>query len=902
MKRLILLPAVLFPHIAYGQDEPAQNAEAIQEIEEIVVRGRFVGSLADALAQKRNASEIIEALSAEDIGELPDTSIAESLARLPGLAATRDVFGAGEISIRGLGSSLTNSTLNGRDLAAEFGDRTVALNLFPAELISGAGVYKAPAASRVEGGIAGAIDLRTVRPLDRDGRERVVNFRTRFNDLAGNLPNGEEFGYRGSATFIDQFADHTVGVALGYAGQFQPFVSAESSIFNSRTVNFGGAIAGTPDGFGDNNALNIPFGADFGITDGASDRHSFLGALQFRPAANFELNLDGFYSTLDQSNQVTGAQTRGFGSFGNIFSNANVQNFNIVSATAACNVGLIGSLNACINGGFGQSLRGVSALDEASSELQNYGVEGKWSERAWTVTADFSYSRAAGNNRFRAVDYRPYNTVDGVNRPVLPVSSFGENAAGAAFLTSPLDFTDLSRNRIDALRIVDDDTRVDEIFTYRFDTEYALDGDFFTALKAGARIVNRDNTLINRNGGVNLFAGGGADRTVAIDPGLVIDTFNQGDINSAFADLNSALVLDTRRILDTVFADVKPTAQPSGSHLIEENIQAYYAQLDFDSRSIFGIPARGNFGVRVVSTEVDTHGTSTIDGVESPVNTDDRYTEILPSLNINFYPTEDIIVRLAGSRAMSRPNLNFLSPGTDQSGRTASGGAGGGGNPFLRPFIANQIDLTFEKYFSDVSAITFAAYYKDVETYITQTEVTATVNRPARGPRQVLFFIPANGKGGGIHGFEVFAQHTFTDLLPEGAGDIGVYANYSYTDSDINLSVNFDSGVFGLDGQSDHVFNIISFYENKGFNARLGYRHRSAFTRNIRQGVALSTNRGEGDLSFQIGYDYNEQLRFVLQGFNLLNEPRDNFYGFEPLQGQFRVFGRSIEAGVAYRF
>ena len=121
MKRLVLISAVLLPHMAYGQDEPAQNEAEIREMEEVVVRGRFVESLADALAQKRKASEIIEALSAEDIGELPDTSIAESLARLPGLAATRDVFGAGAISIRGLGSSLTNSTLNGRDLAAEFG-------------------------------------------------------------------------------------------------------------------------------------------------------------------------------------------------------------------------------------------------------------------------------------------------------------------------------------------------------------------------------------------------------------------------------------------------------------------------------------------------------------------------------------------------------------------------------------------------------------------------------------------------------------------------------------------------------------------------------------------------------------------------------------------------------------
>ena len=124
-----------------------------------------------------------------------------------------------------MGSVLTNGTLNGRDIASTYGDRAVPYNLFPAELITGAAVYKAPTASGIEGGIAGTVDLRTIRPLSVQGRDAAINLRVRHNDFASDLPDGESVGYRGSATYVNQFANDTVGLALGYAGQDAPFVS-----------------------------------------------------------------------------------------------------------------------------------------------------------------------------------------------------------------------------------------------------------------------------------------------------------------------------------------------------------------------------------------------------------------------------------------------------------------------------------------------------------------------------------------------------------------------------------------------------------------------------------------------------------------------------------------------------
>ena len=891
--RLCLMASVIFsawaylaPTVCFGQD-PAEAADETTSLEEIVVIGKYRRSLQDALSEKRYASEIIEALSAEDIGALPDTSVAESLARLPGLSYTRNAFGANNVSIRGLGAVLTNGTLNGRDLASEWGDRSVSFSLFPAELISRASVYKAPSASHVEGGIGGTVDLRTARPLDWDERSMTMNFRGRYNDMADDLPDGESIGYRGSVTYVDQFADETLGVALGYAGQYSPLVSADSYIHESRTVAYGGAIEGIPEGSGPEQEFNIPYGAEDGILNGTSERHSILGVIQWKPLENAEVSFDGFFSTFEQSATAVGLGLGEVG-FGNVFSDVTTDGFNLTGATVACARPVT---NDCLDRGFGLSLSTQNSIDDGDSELQSYGLEGKWRVGdALSLTYDFSWSKADGGNAYTTVRHRPYAGEPGSPELVRPVATFGENESGAAFLTSPLDFADVSTNRTDALRLIEGE-REDEIYIYALDAEYNLNSVFFSAFKLGFRFVNRDNILIRSEA----RAYPSASASATLDPAWVMDTFDQSRVSSAFVS-NPILVVDARSIRDTVFAGVDAVVLPSSSHFIEEDVRAYYAQVDFDMDSFLGIPASGNFGVRVVTTDVDTEGTSSVEGMEAPIVTSDKYTEALPSANINFFPTDNLVVRLAGARVLARPAINFLSPGTDRYGDRIFGGAEGGGNPFLKPFIANQADLSVERYFGEDSALALAFFYKDMDTFITQSRIQSPP------PDNTVSFVPANGSGGRIYGLEATLQHTFSGLLPQHYGDIGIYATYTYTDSNVKLTETFNSGVFDLDGQSDHVGNITVHYHRHKLAARASYRYRSEFTRPQRPARAFTTNRGEGDLSFQVSYDFNEQIRFFVEGYGLLDEPRDSFYGLESLQGAYSVYGRNIQFGASYRF
>lgn len=869
------------------QSDSSDSDESVFEdvIEEIVVIGTFRRSLRESLNEKRNASEIIEALSAADIGELPDTSVAESLARLPGLSYTRNAFGANNISIRGLGAILTSGTLNDRDLASEWGDRSVAYNLFPAELISRASVYKAPSASHVEGGIGGTVDLRTARPLEWDGRATAFNFRTRYNDLAPDLPDAESIGYRGSLSYVDQFNDDTLGLAVGYAGQYAPLVSADSYIYESRTVAYGGSIEGIPGGLGETNDFNIPYGAETGVFNGTSLRNSLLTTVQWRPRVNLQVYVDGFLSKLEQDNTAVGLALGDLGTFANVFSDVQVDGFNLIGATVTCARTLP---NECRERRYGQDLRALNAIDDGDSELSSLGVGADWNRGGLTLSYDLSFSTAKGNNLYHTLGYRPYKGP--VDAPELerPVSSFGENGDGAAFLISPLDFTDLSTARVDSLHLIEGD-REDEIVSFKADARYNFESSHISSLRLGLRLVNRDNTLVRKDNRVHA----GSVHPVPVDPRFVKGVFDQTQVDSVF-DANPILVLDAEAVRDSLFPGVQAQILNSSSHVIEEDVLAYYTQLDF-ATEVFGVAADGNIGVRAVTTKVNTQGTASIEGVEAPTATSDDYTELLPSANINFYVTGDTIVRLAASRVLSRPAINFLSPGTDTYGNEIYGGVEGGGNPFLRPFVARQFDLSVEKYLDVDSAVVVAVFYKDMETFITQDVIRSGA------PDNTVSYIPANGEGGRIIGLEATFQHTFSELLPEAYGDLSLYATYTYTDSNIELTETFNSSTFGLDGQSDHIGNLtLSYYQNR-FGVRISYRYRSDFTRPQRPARAFTTNSDEGDLSFQASYDATDNLRLFIEGWGLLNEPRDNYYGVKSLQGHFGLFGRSIQLGASYR-
>ncbi|MGN6229419.1 MAG: TonB-dependent receptor plug domain-containing protein, partial [Dyella sp.] len=218
-------------------------------LQTVVVTG-IRGSIESSIKAKQNSDDIIEAVSAEDIGKLPDASIAESLARLPGLATQRLDGRANVISIRGLSPDFAGTTLNGREQATIGENRGVEYDQYPSELISSAAVYKTPDASLIGQGLSGTVDLHTIRPLDLEKRTVVLNLRGEHT-TNGKLNPGSgvgDMGHRASFSYIDQFLDHTLGVAVGFAQLDSPIQEKQYQAWWWSMDNGPGSIESPPPG------------------------------------------------------------------------------------------------------------------------------------------------------------------------------------------------------------------------------------------------------------------------------------------------------------------------------------------------------------------------------------------------------------------------------------------------------------------------------------------------------------------------------------------------------------------------------------------------------------------------------------------------------------------------------
>ncbi|TPE61227.1 TonB-dependent receptor, partial [Sandaracinobacter neustonicus] len=264
--------------LALASAAMAQQAPAAAD-EDIVVTG-YRASLANAIAEKKSSDMIVESISAEDIGKLPDTSIAESISRLPGLAAQREGGRARNLSIRGLAPDFSTTLLNGREQVTTNDNRGVDFDQFPSEMISQVNVYKTPSANLIGAGLSGTVDLRTARPLDKDKRTIALGARAELLDASRLNPDSSKWGYRFSGTYIDQFADNRIGIALNATHMSSPSQTERFEAWGYPTVNGASVIGGTK-----SHAIS-----------GDLERTSLTGTLEWRPSEAISSSVDIFWS------------------------------------------------------------------------------------------------------------------------------------------------------------------------------------------------------------------------------------------------------------------------------------------------------------------------------------------------------------------------------------------------------------------------------------------------------------------------------------------------------------------------------------------------------------------------------------------------------------------------------
>src|SRR5688572_2878839 len=286
---------------AYAQDAA--------DDEEIVVTG-FRASLQNSVDTKRRSTSIVEAVSAEEIGKLPDNSIAESLARLPGLSAQRLFGRSQQISVRGLSPDFTTALLNGREQVSAGDNRGVEFDQYPSELLSSVVVYKTPDAQLIGQGLAGTADMRTVRPLDYNERVFAANARYEWNDVGALNAGTEDTGYRVTASYIDQTDDGRWGWAIGVATMSSPTQAERWEAWGYPDI-FQDSVTGnlTTNGTPPNTFVGLGLGgAKPYVQSSLLERDGVMGVLQFSPSNSFSTTVDIFYSEFEEVQTLRGVE------------------------------------------------------------------------------------------------------------------------------------------------------------------------------------------------------------------------------------------------------------------------------------------------------------------------------------------------------------------------------------------------------------------------------------------------------------------------------------------------------------------------------------------------------------------------------------------------------------------
>lgn len=859
---------------------------------DIVVTG-FRASLENAVAEKKNRDQVVESISAEDIGKLPDASIAESIARLPGLTSQRVSGRSNSISIRGFAPDFSTTLLNGREQTSTGDNRAVEYDQYPAEIMSQVVVYKTGQANLVGQGLSGTVDLRTVRPLEYGRQAISIGARGTYADLGKLNAGSRDKGYRVSGTYIDQFADDTIGIALSANYLDEPYQIQEFNAWGYAGFNGQGVIGGSKSY----------------VTSTRLKRLGLSGTLQYKPVDNLTVTVDGFYSDFNDDQLKRGIELP-LG-YGQAFNDPTQPQGVKLTGTTANSDGFITS------GTFG-NVEGVVRNDafERKAKLYAFGYNMAWrGDDGWNATLDASYSRT---DREEIILESYAGTGYGQNVGAKDTIAFTSGRTGTRFsptlnysdpnlilLTDPLGWggSNLQAGYYNDRKVQD------RIAQYRFEVEKELDG-FFGAVKAGLNYTDRDKSLDPVEA---LLALSGGLRSLRIP-----DQYVKEPTSLNYLGLGPMLSYDPRDLLAGGVYQLNPNTSldvPAKAFRIAEDLMTMYVQADIN-QDIGASVLTGNVGVQAVATEQKSSGLVAANGTLVPTIRGTDYWDLLPSLNLSLRMPGDWVIRAGAARQVQRPRLDDMRVSQGYGYNPAEQIiTGGGGNPFLRPIRSNSFDLTVEKYFGRAGYIAAQGFYKDLKSFVYNQTIPfdyggfpTPTGTPPGTPTLGRSDVPINGEGGSIYGVELAATlplNTFVSFLD----GFGVTGGGSWTKTQIKPTPT--SPAEDIPGYSKWVVNGTAYFEKWGFSARGSARYRSSFVGEL-SGFGGNRQRrralDETIIDAQIGYEFPkgttlEGLSLFVQGQNLTDE---RFATVDPAYDlaviDYQSYGRRFLAGASFRF
>jgi TonB-dependent receptor len=958
-----------------------------ENIEEVVVTG-IKGSLQRSMDIKREAQGVVDAISAEDIGKFPDTNLAESLQRITGVSIDRANGEGARVTVRGFGPDYNLVTLNGRQMpgsgiedTSANASRSFDFSNLASEGISGVEVYKTGRASVTSGGIGATINVLTSRPLDNPGLTASVGLKGVMDQ---STDKGADITPELSGIYSNTFADDTFGVSLSASYQERESGSKSAStgagwwsspgnaLYNGDWGQPGAAWGAIPT---NDNQVNRPTGADeiysipqqlkYDFNEVQRTRTNGQLALQYRPVDSLTTTLDYTYSKQDFSQQFNDLSA--WFNWNNNFSNISTEwTDGPIASPIMYAEGNVGSDYAMGAGDFSRT-----------NENKSLGLNVEWlvNDR---LTLEFDAHQSEAESRPDGKNGS--HNVLGITAPVRGKST--------AFFTEkfPVLQIDLSNGESavnpEDIRISGSSFRsaitVSEIDQYQLKGKLELDNDFTIHLGAASTTVDNRSRFANvqRDSWGGVGEAGDLDLSLWHESGLAskFDLPGSGDVRAVDQTFLFNFE-EVRKAAQALYGAEPGTSAPGDcgdwfcpstdyrngvDRSTEEETESVYIQLD-KKLDLGGRTLNLVGGVRYESTDVTSiSSASTFDVVRwvsdneislqssaerEYVSDAGSYSQTLPSLDLSYELTDDLVLRASASKTIARPGYGDIQAGASLNGQAGfNGGSGSRGDAGLLPYESTNFDLSTEWYYGDASYLSVGYFKKDVKNFIgtrTIEENFYGLRNPTDGPRyraavaalgntasvgeirewiiaqggpgvdgnvivalpedELLDFtvtIKSNQKEATIDGWEFAVQHVF------GESGFGAIANYTLVDGDIgydNLSLGEQFALLGL---SDTA-NLVGFYDKDGLQVRIAYNWRDTFLAGTGHGTGNANPvyvEEYGQVDVNISYDINDNLTVFAEGLNVTDEYTRSHARTKLQLMNMTQLGPRYNIGVRYSF
>jgi len=924
---------------AAAQTPPPGDAKP-EDLDEIVVTG-LIGSLQRNLDMKREASGVVDVITSEDIGKFPDSNVAASLQRVPGVSIQRaGTRGEPEgITVRGFGGDFNETLYDGRRISTAAGGRSVDFSTVGADFVGSLTVMKTPDVTLSSSSIGATVNIAFPKPFDSPGTRFVASAAGSEQEEAGSIqPSGgllfsttfaeDTIGFLADAIYTKRDTDtNRVFVSGWEGGKFAP-CQLTTTCNTGDLDDADKTIVGW---------WQQQFGAE--QSQVSDERIDGRIAFQWRPSDSTLLTVDDNFSR-----QKIETDTYGFGLWFGINDLRSVQldgNGTVVDYRQA---------------GTPMDLNGGTENRERRTNQVGVNLKHSFSD-AFSLDVDASYAKSEQNpsgGGFDGADIG-YGGTLGFNMGVRVV---GDSSDHLPEMTTYGPGGDQSRYLDPAVigshvlvRTLQENS--DTIKQARFKVSWKGED---VQLDAGLSWVDDNFTLQNSNSFANNFwqaysgYGTPSGRTsgVVVPSSLYRTTIKTSSFIPGFSGAGALppelLVYSPYDLYGFLEGLGNPQAQnipgfnygccaytgtfelaldPGSVQDITEKTWAAFVSVNFDAE-IGDKPFHVTAGVRRESTDVSSSGVGrlptqlTISGADptlltttfsdtQPITTDSDYAHLLPSLDMKLELTDALHLRFDASRTLTRPAINFLTPVLNVGALPRIGAlTATGGNPELKPYLSDNMDLALEWYYGRNAYLSVDAFVKDVTNFIVQGTQRQTINDvidPSTGqPAIYTVSQRVNGPDATVNGWEIAWQHVFGDT------GFGFNANATFVDTDKPYDrTDISQSGFAVTGLADSA-NLVAFYDKHGFEARVAANWRDEYLLQFGQNQNNSQFGAEptfvnSSLQIDVSTSYNitEQFNVYLEALNVTDETLSTHGRFDNQMLDVFAYGRRYAIGARFR-